>query len=62
MTTEQDIAATQKDIAVIKNDISWIKTEITNIKEIRQLGRGYIFAIVGAVIISVSGIIVGIMR
>lgn len=52
----------EEDIAELKTDVKWIKQSISDIKRERSLNKGYLVAIIGAVIISITSLIVGLVK
>ena len=52
----------ESDISELKTDIKWIKESIKDIKKEKNLNKGYIIGIIGATLISVSSLIVGLIK
>ena len=52
----------ESDISELKTDIKWIKQSIQEIKKEKNLNRGYLMGIVGATLIAVTSLIVGLLK
>jgi len=52
----------ESDISELKTDIKWIKQSIQEIKNEKNLNRGYLIGIIGSTLIAISGLIVGLMK
>ena len=52
----------EQDIGELKTDIKWIKQSLQEIKKEKQLNKGYIIALIGAFMISISSIGIALLR
>ena len=55
MTVEQDIGE-------LKTDIKWIKESLREMKQAKQMNKGYLIGLIGSMIISFTSIIIVVMR
>ena len=52
----------EEDVAELKTDIKWIKQSIQEIKNERNLNKGYLIGIIGSALIAISSLIVGLLK
>ena len=55
MTVEQDISE-------LKTDIKWIKESLKEMKQTRQMNKGYLIGLIGSMIISFTSIIIVVLK
>ena len=55
MTVEQDISE-------LKTDIKWIKESLKEMKQSKQMNKGYLMGLIGSLVISFTSIIVVVIR
>ena len=55
MTVEQDISE-------LKTDIKWIKESLKEMKQAKQMNKGYLIGLIGSMIISFTSIIIVVIR
>ena len=55
MTVEQDISE-------LKTDIKWIKESLREMKQARQMNKGYLIGLIGSMIISFTSIIIVVLK
>ena len=48
-----------KDIGELKSDVKWIKEAIREIKNEKQINKGYLLGLAGSIIIATSSLIIG---
>ena len=52
----------ESDISELKTDIKWIKESIKDIKQEKNLNKGYLIGIIGSGLIAVTSLIVGLLK
>ena len=52
----------EQDIAELKTDIKWIKESIKDIKRDKQLNKGYLIGLIGSIVISLSSILITVIK
>ena len=52
----------ESDISELKTDIKWIKESIKDIKQEKNLNKGYLIGIIGSALIAVTSLIVGLLK
>ncbi len=52
----------ETDIAELKNDIEWIKQSLADIKQSISINRSLKYSIGGAILISMSSLIIAVLR
>ena len=52
----------EKDISELKTDIKWIKESLREMKQAKQMNKGYLIGLIGSMIISFTSIIIVVIR
>ena len=52
----------ESDISELKTDIKWIKESLREMKQAKQMNKGYLIGLIGSMIISFTSIIIVVIR
>ena len=52
----------EPDISALKTDIKWIKESLKEMKQAKQMNKGYVIGLIGSMIISFTSIIIVVLK
>ena len=52
----------ESDISELKTDIKWIKESLKEMKQAKQMNKGYLIGLIGSMIISFTSIIIVVLK